>query len=119
MCVLVKTYNYYKLLSEKEELISSSFCGHMIDNLIPRIECMDNKIVHTLMGFYTIDKYKNKGFGKKLLLDIIQHETDAGVDYLRLGVYKSNEYAIKLYKSCGFIIGCDFGGCHMMYKKLK
>ncbi|MEG2916636.1 MAG: GNAT family N-acetyltransferase [Clostridium sp.] len=64
-----------------------------------------------------IDKnYQSKGYGKKALkklLEVIQQ--DKYHSKIFLGVHKESQYAVKLYKSCGFEFnGQVFGSEHIM-----
>ena len=51
---------------------------------------------------YIQSEYRNKGIGKALLQAAFEWLKDNGVKRVGLGVHKSNEVAIKLYKSMGF-----------------
>jgi GNAT superfamily N-acetyltransferase len=119
---LVKSKDYYKLV-DGDKMIATSFCGIVPENLVNKLSTlpMNDHNTKTLMGFFTSTEYQGKGFGKKLLQQIISSEIDAGTRYLTLGVKNDNEKAIKLYQSCGFVIE---GNCansdsyHFMYLEL-
>ena len=71
------------------------------------------------MGFFSY--VKSKGYGKELLIKLIEIEKEKGTEIITLGVKKDNKIAIKLYKSCGFVIGGDLSlddDYHFMYLKL-
>lgn len=50
------------------------------------------------------EEQRGKGYGKKLMDLVIEEAKEKGLELVALGVYKTNETAISLYKKCGFII---------------
>ena len=69
--------------------------------------CYGRFTVHDWSNYYMIwnvkinEKYRNKGFGTKMFVEIIQKFNDKP---LRLYVYKDNLIAIHLYYKMGFVI---------------
>lgn len=115
----IKEGSNYKII-DGEEVLATSFCGIVPETIVNKNNLMIGKNVKTIMGFYS--NVKNKGFGKKLLKDIIDNEKKSKTDFLTLGVSKNNEYAIRLYSGCGFVIDGDCAGhesLHFMYIDLK
>ncbi|MDD2970041.1 MAG: ribosomal protein S18-alanine N-acetyltransferase [Lachnospiraceae bacterium] len=50
------------------------------------------------------EEFQDRGIGKKMLLALLDVGTDAGVEAFILEVRKSNEKAIHLYESLGFVV---------------
>jgi ribosomal protein S18 acetylase RimI-like enzyme len=53
--------------------------------------------------FFIIEKYRNKGLGKKILLSIQEKMEELGLCALHLQTESHNENAKKLYQNLGFI----------------
>jgi ribosomal protein S18 acetylase RimI-like enzyme len=53
---------------------------------------------------HVMKEQRGKGYGKKLMDLVIEEAREKGLELVALGVYKTNEVAISLYKKCGFII---------------
>jgi ribosomal protein S18 acetylase RimI-like enzyme len=66
----------------------------------------------TILGIFVIDNYQNRGIGRKLLYNILEGETEVGLD-----VYCDNEKAIRLYQQLGFEIVDTVQHYHMKFKK--
>lgn len=60
-----------------------------------------------ISAFGVAKKHQGKGYGRVLMEAIIQEHYGSGVITLR--VAKDNEPALKLYKSCGFVVSRDSG----------
>lgn len=58
----------------------------------------------TIISLAVDESFRNQGFGKRLLLRCIESSRQIGLEKLILHVRPSNEYAIRLYESCGFIV---------------
>jgi ribosomal protein S18 acetylase RimI-like enzyme len=72
-----------------------------------------------IMSFNILPEFRNKGYAKILIQELIKEETLNNTKTLRLGVQKENEYAIKTYSSAGFkIIGEVTDSMHYMLKKI-
>lgn len=117
-----KVSNGYKI-SSGEQTISYSFCGSVPDSVVNTPQSIKGQRVKTLMGFYTDSNFRNQGYGKRLIEHIVEQETLAGTQHLTLGVAKNNEYAIRLYESCGFSVSGDLatignGSYHLMHLNL-
>lgn len=60
---------------------------------------------YLLLAMIHVNKeQRGKGYGKKLMDLVIEEAKDKCLELVALGVYKTNETAISLYKKCGFII---------------
>jgi len=79
-----------------------------------------------ILFIYINKEYQNKGFGKMLLNSSVLELSKVGVESVFLEVDSTNEFALKLYKSCGFIKfntrNCYYSNGHdaiMMKKTLE
>lgn len=52
---------------------------------------------------YVLQQYKGKQAGQLLYKKALQRATEAGVDYIWLGVWEQNENAIGFYRKNGFV----------------
>ncbi|MEG1256553.1 GNAT family N-acetyltransferase [Clostridium sp.] len=98
-------------------------------------ECIPLAIYHddTIVGFvmYCVDEdddeywiyrmmidknHQSKGYGKKALKKLLEiMQQDKSHNKVFLGVHKDSEYAVKLYRNCGFEFdGQVFGSEHIM-----
>ena len=50
-----------------------------------------------------LPEQRGKGYGKKLLCEMLRYGKTHGLSFLTLEVRASNEIAINLYQSCGFL----------------
>lgn len=50
-----------------------------------------------------LPEQRGKGYGKKLLCEMLRYGKAHGLSFLTLEVRASNEIAINLYQSCGFL----------------
>jgi ribosomal protein S18 acetylase RimI-like enzyme len=115
MEIITKDNGY--TIKDNGEILGSSFCGDVSENLIPQKDFMGKS--KTLMGFWINNDQWNKGLGTYLLRGIIKEEKKIGTEYLKLGVNKTNTYAIKLYENCGFKKDGDIGSNnYFMWLKL-
>lgn len=77
----------------------------LIDNNLPvgyaHIDYDDN---NHWFGICILDKYQGKGYGKKMMEYIFNHEKIKNIDKIYLTVDKINTIAIKLYTKFGFYI---------------
>ncbi len=95
----------------------NSLCGKKIDSNNPFIKCFsytyENKIIGYLLfqhiydrieidDFYIEEKYRNKGFGSKLIEKVISYGNDNNIQNITLEVRKDNYNAIKIYEKYGF-----------------
>lgn len=56
-----------------------------------------------VLGMGLLPDYRNKGYGKKLLIKTIEHAKNTNkLEKVELAVFESNKNAIKLYESVGF-----------------
>lgn len=62
------------------------------------------RLNHTgLFGMGILEDYRNQGVGTKLLLQLIDwSKTQEGIEKICLGVFSTNERAIKVYEKIGF-----------------
>jgi ribosomal protein S18 acetylase RimI-like enzyme len=66
------------------------------------------------LGIFISDKYRGKGIGKIIMMDLIENSEDD----IYLTVDRENIGAINLYKKFGFIIDIEENNYHLMlYKK--
>lgn len=56
-----------------------------------------------IINFYVLKKYQNKGYGSAMLSFALDLIVSSGVPSISLEVRESNQKAIKLYESFGFI----------------
>lgn len=54
------------------------------------------------VSIYMAAKYRGKGIGKLLLLDLIKQSEQAGYWTLQSGIFPNNIPSIKLHEQCGF-----------------
>jgi ribosomal protein S18 acetylase RimI-like enzyme len=77
----------------------------LIDNNLPvgyaHIDYDDNKY---WFGICILENYQGKGYGKKLMEYIFNHEKITNIDKIYLTVDKINDIAINLYKKYNFYI---------------
>jgi ribosomal protein S18 acetylase RimI-like enzyme len=93
----------------------------LIDDNLPvgyaHIDYDDNKY---WFGICILDKYQGKGYGKKMMQYILNHEKIKNIDKIYLTVDKINTIAIKLYtKLCFYNIDEKDTYFTMCYSKLK
>lgn len=92
-----------------------SFKDEMQQNVCARyLVCLLNNQIIGYAGIWAIleeghvtniaidDKFRGKGYGKKLTQELIQYSANLGVQYITLEVRRSNFKAIQLYKNLGF-----------------
>lgn len=98
---------------------SKSFQKLIIDNDFAQYFAIDNQTVvgwcdiipkeeeffkHVgVLGIGLLESYRGKGIGKKLLSACIEKAKQSGIVKIELEVFASNENAIKLYESFGFV----------------
>ena len=83
--------------SEIPRLIND-YCNIIVDNKIVGCILLTNNDSGKLLDeIYLEEKYRNKGIGTKIIMDILNNN-----DVVYLWVYKENEKAISLYKKLGF-----------------
>ena len=61
---------------------------------------------------FTIDKkFQNKGYGKIMLKQALEVIRESGIKEMRIDVEKTNEFALKTYLACGFLVvsTCSWG----------
>ncbi|MBL4952260.1 GNAT family N-acetyltransferase [Neobacillus sp. YIM B02564] len=51
--------------------------------------------------------YRRKGYGKKVLEQIINRYVNTGITQIVAGIYHTNEASIRLFSSVGFIPICN------------
>ena len=77
----------------------------LIDDNLPvgyaHIDCDDNKY---WFGICILENYQGKGYGKKIMEYIFNHERIKNIDNIYLTVDKINDIAINLYKKYNFYI---------------
>ena len=100
---------------------SKWFINHMVSNKYPQYFLILNENVigwcdinpkdvpeyqHVgILGIGILKDYRNKGYGKKLLLKSINHAKEINhLEKIELTVFESNNTALELYKSIGFKI---------------
>ena len=93
----------------------------LIDNNLPvgyaHIDYDDNKY---WFGICILENYQGKGYGKKLMEHIFNHEKITNIDKIYLTVDKINDIAISLYKKYNFYIVEERDSYFMMcLSKLK
>ena len=85
------------ITSEVPRLIND-YCNIIVDNKIVGCILLTNNDSGKLLDeIYLEEKYRNKGIGIKIIMDILNNN-----DVVYLWVYKENEKAISLYKKLGF-----------------
>ncbi len=58
------------------------------------------------VSVYIAEKFREKGWGQKILLHLIEQSEKAGIWTLQAGIFRENKNSIALHKKCGFrIIG--------------
>ncbi len=83
--------------SEVPRLIND-YCNIIVDNKIVGCILLTNNDSGKLLDeIYLEEKYRNKGIGTKIIMNILNNN-----DVVYLWVYKENEKAISLYKKLGF-----------------
>ena len=85
------------ITSEVPRLIND-YCNIIVDNKIVGCILLTNNDSGKLLDeIYLEEKYRNKGIGTKIIMDILNNN-----DVVYLWVYKENKKAISLYKKLGF-----------------
>jgi len=82
--------------------------GHAIGYVI--LDHIDSYDEIFLSSFTINAEYKNKGFGKKYLKIILEELNKFDITWLGMTVGKTNDVALKLYKSFGFEEPKDVAG---------
>ncbi len=62
----------------------------------------------SIFGVGVSPKYQGKGFGRELIMLIINELNSKGIENIMIEVDSLNERAFKLYKSCGFQVEASF-----------
>ncbi|MDQ0188882.1 GNAT family N-acetyltransferase [Alicyclobacillus cycloheptanicus] len=75
--------------------------------LVGMVTCMRESGLKTahkgnVFGMYVSPEARGRGFGKSLILELINKARDDGLEQINLTVVSSNEHAKKLYQSVGF-----------------
>lgn len=65
------------------------------------------------------EEQRGKGYGKKLMDLVIEEAKEKYLELVALGVYKTNETAISLYKKCGFIIFDEEDSRYSMLRQVR
>jgi ribosomal protein S18 acetylase RimI-like enzyme len=76
-------------------------------NLIATLFLDDEEPELFIRGLDVKEKFRNKGYGKKILDLIKDYAIKEGFKYITLNYYKSNKIAERLYKSYGFLESDD------------
>ena len=108
-CYSIKKLNQNSYLYKYVKAHKIKFNNLIIGSLFT----MDNKFIDispnlegegAFMSHLCIDKkYRKKGFGRKLVKEVIQYIKNKNKNYIILLVEKSNKPAINLYESLGFV----------------
>ena len=93
--------NIFVVLEKEKEIIGFLYAyeetkGHFPFHKKRKYIVLDNIVID--------EKYRNNGYGEKLLNYIIEYAKNGNYDDIVLYVYKFNENAIKLYEKKGFKI---------------
>ncbi|GAE25275.1 acetyltransferase [Halalkalibacter wakoensis JCM 9140] len=86
---------YYGLFQE-EHLVG------MVSLTRPSLQKMRHKA--SLGSFYISSEARGKGYGKKILIQVMQEAKRLGIEQLQLVVAMPNEKAKQLYESLGFYV---------------
>ncbi|MFS0883438.1 GNAT family N-acetyltransferase [Metabacillus niabensis] len=62
----------------------------------------------SIFGVGVSPKYQGKGFGRELIMLIIEELKRKGIENITIEVDSLNERAFKLYKGCGFQVEASF-----------
>lgn len=74
----------------------------------------------TLYELETYERFRRRGFAKKLLTGIFDYVSDyLGIDVISLIVYKDNPNALMLYKKCGFKKLMEYKDSYSLVKRLR
>ena len=111
---LKKSKENYSLMADGVS-VGGAWVGHT--DIVPAKDFMNRKS-KVLMGFGIGYQNRQKGFGQILMDKIIESEKLNGTEYIRLGVEKDNEAAIKIYERSGLIKDGLVHNMHYMWKKL-
>lgn len=113
---LIKEGNNYYNLFIGETHVGGAWVGNT--NIVMPTMSMTKKD-RVVMSFSILPEFRNKGYAKILIHEIIKEESNNKTKTLRLGVQKDNEHAIKAYSSAGFkITGKVTPSMHYMIKKI-
>src|SRR3989344_1980328 len=69
-------------------------------------------------GFFILDKFRNKGLGKKLMKSLVNILKKKKIKKISVEVYKKNKIGIKVYKKLGFKISKYDPNSKISYKKI-
>jgi len=89
-----------------EETMDGNTCefkAYLYDNLIGHSYCEHSRGTTVIFGFYIEPEFRNKGYGKELLLLIIEKLIEEKVSKILLHVNGANIYAHRMYYHNGFI----------------
>jgi ribosomal protein S18 acetylase RimI-like enzyme len=93
-------------LSQESFQTFGAFKGDMLVGIVTLARESREKTKHIadIFGMYVDSNYRHQGFGKALMTYVIkQAKDDLNIKQLRLSVTDTNQPAIKLYESFGFI----------------
>lgn len=90
------------ILLEDDEIVSAAVLRMQNDELYKDVNWKNNNpaVVHILA---TLPSKWHQGYGRKLLLYLIEIAKDNNKDSLRLDIVNDNDNARKLYESVGFV----------------
>ncbi len=77
----------------------------MYNEIVGITEITRNKTKIIIDHIMVCDKFKNKGYSKKLLDGLFKYAKDRGINIIELFVNTDNESAIKMYEGMGFTYG--------------
>jgi ribosomal protein S18 acetylase RimI-like enzyme len=75
-----------------------NICGYLIGK---NQRLADGRYVYYISYFYITEFYRNKGYGRRMLLTCFKEIKDLNIKFIML-ICKKNSSAEKLYKSLGF-----------------
>lgn len=108
LCVKQAKEDMDKLLPEGVNTINNNIkeyvdeAGQVVGALWTTVRKDEDYLLLSLI--YVKEEQRGKGYGKRLMDLVIEEAREKDLELVALGVYKTNEAAISLYKKCGFII---------------
>ena len=85
---------------EKNNIIT--YLIQVDDKVIGKIKVSKELNSAFISGFGIIPEYRNKGYGRAALMQVLNYLRNDGINKAALDVEIKNKNALHLYKACGF-----------------
>ncbi len=96
----IKPYNFYSDIEQIRDKMANIFLLMMGETLVGSVACYGTEIDDLIVR----KEFRNKGYGKTLLLWAVAHIRTYSDEPITLHVAEWNQGAIKLYQQNGFVV---------------